>query len=111
MQSFDSSRYVGDTVVTAYLVPLSLPTQVGSKLKQKLFDFARGSDVAVGATVELEFVVSAEALALYDLTTGDLVSAPGEYELVFDSGDGVKAATLGLTVTGTQAVVEPFPKA
>lgn len=84
--------------------------QTGSKLKQKLWDFARGSDVAVGATAKLEFTVSAEALALADLATGDLVAAPGEYTLVFDSGDGVTVAMLGLSVTGKQVVIEPFPK-
>jgi hypothetical protein len=32
----------------AYLVPVELPTQAGSKLLQKLWSFERAADVAVG---------------------------------------------------------------
>ena len=103
--------YTGDSVITAYLLPLKLPTQAASKLKQKLWSFERASDVEVGASATLDFVVSAEALALADLASGDLVSVPGKYKLVFDSGNGVDMVALGLTITGTQRVVEPFPKA
>ena len=42
---------------------------------------------------------------------GDYVSAPGSYELRFDSGNGTPegAVKTGLTVTGAQKVIEPFP--
>ena len=42
---------------------------------------------------------------------GDYVSAPGSYELRFDSGNGTPegAVKIGLTVTGAQKVIEPFP--
>ena len=98
-------------VVTAYLVPLQIPTQAASKLIRKLWSFERAADVAVGASAVLQFMVSAEALTLFDLSTGDIVCAPGQYELVFDSGDGVTMVRLGLTITGAQQIIEPFPKA
>ena len=42
---------------------------------------------------------------------GDYVSAPGSYELRFDSGNGTPegAVKIDLTVTGAQKVIEPFP--
>ena len=53
IQMTNHGPYVGDMVVTAYLVPLRLPTQVGSKLKRKLWSFKRAADVAVGAFCDL----------------------------------------------------------
>ena len=41
----------GDVVLMAYIVPKSLPTQPGSKLLQKLWQFERLSDVAPGTSV------------------------------------------------------------
>jgi len=103
----------GDCVVLAYLVPQAMPTQKSSKLLQLLFDFGRVSDVPVGATRKLTFSVSADALKLADLASGDLVSAPGTYELRFDggSGSGAGVVSLLLTISGPQVVIEPFPKA
>ena len=89
-------------------MPKSLPTQQDSKLLQKLWSFKRGSDVAVGGIVTMPFAVTAEALALADLRTGDIVSAPGQYDLVFSDG-GSSNRTVGLTIEGTQQVLEPFP--
>jgi hypothetical protein len=37
----------------AYLVPVELPTQAGSKLLQKLWSFERAADVAVGVRTTL----------------------------------------------------------
>lgn len=111
IQITNHGPFTGDMVVTAYLVPLQIPTQAASKLIRKLWSFERAADVAVGASAVLQFMVSAEALTLFDLSTGDIVCAPGQYELVFDSGDGVTMVRLGLTITGAQQIIEPFPKA
>ena len=55
---------IGDAVVLAFLVPVSLPTQPGSKLIQRLFDFVRLPDIAIGASAMAELELSAEALAM-----------------------------------------------
>jgi hypothetical protein len=99
----------GDIVLLVYLIPIHLPTQLGSKLLQKLWQFQRIADVAVGATASAQFTVDAEAISLTDLATGDLVSAPGTYKLVVK--DGTSIVTLDLEVCGDQTVLEPFPKA
>ena len=99
---------VGDAVVLAFLVPKSLPTQPGSKMLQKLWQFSRAPDVAVGATVELSFAVGPEAVAINDLATGDIISAPGSYTLSFRDGSGA-SVDVGLEVTGKQHVIESFP--
>ena len=102
---------VGDCVVLAFLVPKSLPTQKGLKLRQQLWQFERLSDVAVGDTAHAEFLVSAEALAIADLGSGDLVAAPGRYTLEFREGSASEPTSIELTVEGPQVVIEPFPSA
>ena len=99
---------LGDCVVLAFLKPLDMPTQPGSKLIQKLWQFERLADIPVGASQHASFVVGAEALALADLATGDIVSVPGSFELAFRDGAG-NEATIGLTIEGAQRVLEPFP--
>lgn len=99
----------GDEVILAFLEPQKLPSQPGSRLLQKLWDFKRVSDVAVGTTTELPFVLTVESLALADIVTGDIVSAPGEYRVRFDDGSGHNAS-IPLTITGPQRVLEPFPQ-
>ena len=94
-------------------VPVSLPTQPGSRLLQALFGFERLPDVKVGATQTATFSISADTLKIADLATGDLVSAPGTYTLRFDAGSGGAKGTraeVALAVGGPQVVIEPFPK-
>ena len=102
---------VGDCVVLAFLVPKHLPTQKGLKLRQQLWQFERLSEVAVGETAHAEFLVSAEALAIADLGSGDLVAAPGTYALDFRDGSASEPTSIELTVQGPQVVIEPFPSA
>ena len=99
---------VGDAVILAFLVPKTLSTQPGSKMIQKLWQFSRVADVAVGATMEVSFAVDPEAVAITDLATGDIVSAPGSYTLSFRDGSGA-SVDVGLEVTGKQHVIESFP--
>ena len=105
----NTGNVVGDCVVLAYLVPKSMPTQPGSKLLQVLFDFGRVEDIPPGGTHAIRIDVGADALKVADLATGDLVSAPGVYELRFD-GHGEAAVVVPLAITGPQTVIEPFPK-
>jgi hypothetical protein len=67
------------------------------------------SDVAVGSTVVATFAITSAALALTDLETGDIVSTPGNYTLLFADGSGHELRT-SLTVTGPQHVFEAFPQ-
>jgi hypothetical protein len=98
-------------------VPISVPSQTGSKLIQRLFDFGRVSDVAVGASARWELKLGAEVLALTDVATGDIVSAPGQYEVWLRRGDGTGPqgggdgdAKVELVIEGTERVIEPFPR-
>lgn len=102
----------GDAVVLALLRPLSVPTQPGIKLLQTLVDFQRAPDVPAGGAATLTFALTAESLALADLASGDIVSAPGRYELTLCGGaerhEG-RNVTVGVRIVGSQAVIEPFP--
>jgi hypothetical protein len=103
----------GDIVVMAFLLPVDVPSQTGSKLKQKLWAFERVADVLPGSTVPVTFAATADALALFDVNTGAIVSAPGKYQLKFTDGSGTPAGecTVDLTITGPLHVLEPFPTA
>ena len=104
----NNGPYVGDVVILAYMIPKSLPDQTGSKLLQKLFDFKRFSDVPIGGTVSASFSVSSVGLALTDLSTGNIVSTPGVYELLFTDGSRHELRCM-LTVVGKQQIIEMFP--
>lgn len=109
----NTGPFVGDVVVTAYLIPKNLPTQKGIKLRQKLWGFERSADIRVGDSTTFSFEVSASSLAIADLETGDYVSAPGQYELRFE--DGANGAgheqVIPVQIMGEQQVIEPFPVA
>jgi hypothetical protein len=101
--------YRGDIVVLVFLVPKHLPTQKDSKLRQKLVDFSRAADVPVGSRQTISFSITAEKLALADLSTGSLVTAPGDYDLRFERGTPDDHCNVALQLTGPQHIVEPFP--
>ena len=104
----NTGTMAGDIVLLAYIIPQALPTQPGSKLIQKLWQFERLNDVAPGASAAATFAITAEAVSLTDLDTGDLISAPGKFALVVK--DGTTQLTFELNVQGKQRVLEPFPK-
>jgi hypothetical protein len=103
--------FVGDAIMLAFLVPVSLPTQPESKLIQRLFDFSRVADLAVGASATIEVKLGAEVLSLYDVATGDIVSVPGQYEVWLRKGGDGGDVKVKLVVEGTQRVIERFPNA
>jgi len=104
----NTGHLTGDVVLLAYIIPKALPTQPGSKLLQKLWQFERLSDVASGKSASVTFAITPEAVSLTDLTTGDLVSAPGQFGLVIK--DGTTQLEVQLTVEGKQQILEAFPK-
>lgn len=95
-----------DDVVIAYLRPLSLPTQPANKLIKDVFDFGRVT-LAPGASTTLSFSVAQSTLKLVDVTTGDTVSAPGQFAIDLD--DGTTVLTAQVTMVGKQQVLEPYP--
>ena len=92
-----------------YLRPRRLPTQPGSRLIRQLVGFERAADVPAGGVTTLPFSFGVEELALIDAATGDRVSAPGSYVLELSDGSGAAPATVPLTLSGAQVVLEPFP--
>jgi hypothetical protein len=75
-------------------------------LKQ-LFCFERVT-LAPGASTTVTCKVPASALALAD-ATGDLVSCPGKYQLLFTNGNDAHI-TQDMQLTGAEVVIESFPK-
>ena len=74
---------------------------------RKLLDFER-VHLLPGESQTVTFDVSSRTLALVDRATGDIVSTPGEYDLVLT--DGVDATVRHrVVIEGDEVVVEPFP--
>ncbi len=99
----------GSEVVQAYFAPRSdvrLSNPAPLPLRQ-LFDFER-VHVRAGATdTTVTFAVCDETTALVD-GAGDIVSAPGTYDITFTNGAGQSvAATIGKSAA--ERVVERFP--
>ena len=97
----------GDEVVQAYFVPISTPSQPASKLKQQLFDYAR-VHLAPGGTADVHFSVDSATLRLVDRASGDLVSTPGSFQILFTNGNGVEVDA-AVTVSGGEVTVKTFP--
>ena len=87
-----------------------MPKQPGSRLIQKLIGFERIADLKPMAIARVAFTLSADTLALADLSTGDLVQTPGSFELAFADGAG-NEIVVPLEIIGEQYVVEEFPRA
>ena len=101
---------LADEVVQAYFEPSDTVTpKAPSPLpRRQLFGFERVS-LGPSQSTTVAFAVTSASLAVADLS-GDLVSAPGDYTLVFTNGAAGTVRHL-LTLTGPEKVVEPFPKA
>jgi beta-glucosidase len=100
----------GDEVIFAWFAPVpgSLSAQPANRLIKQLFDFER-VHLGPGQSQTLDFTASSETLRLVDKATGDVVSTPGAFDIIFSNGvDNVVVATR-VTVTGSEIVVTPFP--
>lgn len=79
--------------------------------QRQLFDFTRLHGVKAGGQHTITFNVTASSVAEVDEKSGDLVSAQGQYELLFDDGSGMTTGIVRMSasVTGHTVVLEPFP--
>jgi hypothetical protein len=106
----NTGKVHGDEVIQGYFLPDTAsvkPSKQPAPLpKKQLFCFERVS-LAPGASTTVTCKAPAAAIALAD-ASGDLVSCPGKYTLLFTNGNDQKIAQ-DLTLTGTESVVEPFP--
>jgi beta-D-xylosidase 4 len=103
----NTGEVAGDEVVQAYFLPQSVPQQPKSRLLKQLFGYQRlHLDPGQGATVS--FLVNSETLRLVDRESGDAVSTPGSFDVLFTNGVD-QALHNPVTVQGPQVVVAPFP--
>jgi hypothetical protein len=79
--------------------------------RRTLYDYQRIKGVKAGGSKSVTFNVSAAAIAAYDEGSGDLVSEPGRYQLLWE--DGSKSAegywALSAKVVGEKKVLDRFP--
>ena len=97
----------GDEVVFLFSQPSATPAQPTSRLVRKLLDFGR-VHLQPGESQLVSFNVSSASLRLVDRATGNVVSTPGDFDLVVTNGV-VEAARHRVVVAGAEVVVELFP--
>jgi len=97
----------GDEVVQAFFLPVATPAQPKSKLRKQLFDYQR-VHLAPGEKAALTFSVTSETLRLADRDTGDLVSTPGDFDVVFTNGVD-NSVHNAVEVSGQEVKVAAFP--
>jgi hypothetical protein len=61
------------------------------------------------ASTVLTFAVSQETLRLVDKVSGNGISTPGQFDIVFTNGVQHTIVATTVTLTGQEAVCEPFP--
>jgi beta-glucosidase-like glycosyl hydrolase len=99
----------GDEVVMLFFEPLTTPMQPRSRLIRQLSDYRR-VHLLPGESQTVTFGVSSRSLRLVDRATGNLVSSPGDYDLVLTNGV-TEIARQRVVVEGKEIVVERFPVA
>ena len=97
----------GDEVLQAYFLPRSTPSQPGSKLLKQLFAYTR-VHLDAGGSQDVHFSVDSSTFRMTDKLTGNLVSTPGVFDLLFTNGVDV-AMGARVTLTGEQVTLETFP--
>ena len=90
-----------------YIVPVSVPSQPQSRLIRQLVDYER-VHLTPGETATLTFSVSSASFRIVDKASGDVMSAPGSFTLLFTNGVSLNV-TSSVLITGTPVVAVPFP--
>jgi beta-D-xylosidase 4 len=96
----------GDEVVQAYFAPQSTPAQPKSKLIKQLFAYER-VHLAPGEQALLSFTVDSATLRLVDRDSGDSVSTPGAFDIVFTNGVD-QTLHSAVSVSGAEVLVARF---
>jgi beta-D-xylosidase 4 len=97
----------GDEVIQAYYLPVATPAQPASRLRKQLFEYKR-LHLAPGQSAEVVFTLDSATLRLSDKASGNLVSTPGQFDLLFTNGVQL-AVGASVSVAGAEVVVAEFP--
>lgn len=91
------------------MTPVSVPSQPQTRLLKQLVDYER-VHLGPSGDVTVTFTVTSETFWLVDKESGDIVSAPGTFQLVFTNGADLNITSALVVVSGTAPVVSlPFP--
>ena len=90
------------------MVPLSVPSQPQNRLLRQLVDYER-VHLAPGETAVVTFSISSLTFRLVDKVSGDVLSAPGTFQLLFTNGVSANVSSADVTVAGSPVVAIPFP--
>ena len=103
----NTGAVTGDEVIQAYFLPTATPAQPASRLRKQLFEYRR-VHLSAGGSAQVSFDVSSATLRMSDRATGNLVSTPGTFDLLFTNGVDLQVGAR-VTVTGEEVVVKTFP--
>lgn len=90
------------------MVPVALPTQPTSRLLRQLVDYER-VHLAPGDATTLTFSVTSATFRIVDADSGDILSVPGQFRLLFTNGVNANVTSALVTVSGGSVVAVPFP--
>ena len=91
-----------------YMVPVALPTQPASRLLRQLVDYER-VHLGPGEATTLTFSVTSATFRVVDADSGDILSVPGQFRLLFTNGVYANVTSALVTVSGGSVVAVPFP--
>lgn len=104
----NTGRFTADEVVQAYFEPANVKlTHTAPLPRRQLFDFQRVK-LAPGDSIVVPIQVNSASLVLAD-AKGNLVSAPGEYNIIFTNGND-QSIVKKLNIDGPEQVMEHFPE-
>ena len=103
----NTGAVAGDDVLQAYFLPRSTPSQPASKLRRQLFGYQR-VHLGPAESATVTFKVDTSTLRMSDRATGNLVSTPGQFDLLFTNGADLQVGA-SVAVTGTEVLVAEFP--
>jgi hypothetical protein len=105
----NTGAVAGDEVVMLFFEPSATPAQPRSRLLRQLVDYRR-VHLLPGESQVVAFSASSRSLRMADRATGDIVSTPGDFDLVVTNGV-TEFARRRVVVEGDEVVVERFPAA
>ena len=105
----NTGAVAGDEVVMLFFEPSATPAQPRSRLLRQLVDYRR-VHLLPGESQVVAFAASSRSLRMADRATGDIVSTPGDFDLVVTNGV-TEFARRRVVVEGDEVVVERFPAA
>jgi beta-D-xylosidase 4 len=103
----NNGTITGDEVIQLYMIPLVIPSDLGSRLEMQLLGYRR-VHLVPQESVDISFSVTSESLRVVDRWTGDTVSTHGSFQLLFSNGVSW-GMNYEVDIVGKEIIVGQYP--